>query len=122
MSYRKAVRQHKLRIRDHRVRVFYWKGIGDPASLPKTKTELTNDYVEVGTVTVQRNQTQPLDSVWSMYNTDEVNPLANDSGQRFLRDHGLKHTSMSVGDVIELNGVAYAATSEGFEKLPFRIR
>lgn len=47
----------------------------------------------------------------------EENPLANMRGQLRLKELGVSHTSMSVGDIIEINGACYFCDNEGWTEL-----
>lgn len=127
MTYGKPVKQHRVGLGRHNVRVFYWKSTAPDeiaylrgTKIPDSK-EFERDYVPVSKYAVVRGR-PTLNSIWTFFNDDELNPVATPEGQRFIRDHSVHHTAMSVGDVVELDGTASVVRPEGFEKLPFRIR
>lgn len=77
---------------------------------------------------------QELERIFAKYNTDG-NPYyakqsnwedvihydwRNDPKQIMLRESGARHTSMSVGDVIKVDGTYYRVASAGFQKILVR--
>lgn len=58
---------------------------------------------------------------WATFNQDP-NPLLSESDKLTLRILKVKHMSMSMGDVIEVDGRMYWAASVGFEKLDLKPR
>lgn len=61
------------------------------------------------------------DRYWVTFNQDP-NPLLSESGKLTLRKLGVRHMSMSIGDIIEVDGRMYWAASVGFEKLDLKPR
>jgi len=59
------------------------------------------------------------DVLFAKYNSSDKNPLANDNGQEILRSLGLKHTSMSIGDIVKFRTVYWMCVSEGWVKVRF---
>jgi len=47
-----------------------------------------------------------LERIFAFFNQDE-NPLGSPEGQEWIRKAGLHHTSMSIGDVVEVCGVPH---------------
>jgi hypothetical protein len=55
------------------------------------------------------------DDVFAMFNIEEENPLVK--RQDIVAAKGLRHTSMSIGDVVDINGRKYIALSLGWRQL-----
>jgi len=60
-----------------------------------------------------------LDQLWHKYNIYRTNPCSsdNDPGQVTLKKLGVRHTSMSIGDVVKIGTIYYIAVSYGWAKL-----
>lgn len=50
---------------------------------------------------------------------DTANPLATEDGQNWLIKNKVRHTSMSIGDMIKRNGVFHIVARRGFRKVKF---
>lgn len=63
-----------------------------------------------------------MERLFSKYNQYSENPYSadNDPGQRMIRSAGIKHTSMSIGDVIKVRGQHWIVANMGFRKLILR--
>jgi hypothetical protein len=91
-----------------KVTVYYWKDIGYLVRLgdgvKPTPEQVETDYAAVWTGEMP-DDTQP-DDVFGIFNgvDDKMgNPLASDAGQENILSLGVKHTSMSIGDVLRLD-------------------
>jgi hypothetical protein len=70
-----------------------------------------NDYVEVN-FKIPNNWT--LQKIFDFFNQED-NPLAKPEGQEWIRKVGLHHTSMSVGDVVEIDGIPNVCMPTGWK-------
>ena len=59
--------------------------------------------------------------VFNKYNDYERNPYSdfNDDGQKIIRELGIKHTSMSIGDIIKVRGDFFIVLSHSFTNVVF---
>ena len=59
------------------------------------------------------------DKIYAKYNMYHSNPYSdeNDPGQKILKKLGVKHTTMMIGDIIEINNTYYIVKGTGFGKL-----
>lgn len=77
------------------------------------RTKYENVYEEdVSKVILNNNINNYLEKIFQKFNSNE-NPLI---GSKLIREK-VKHTSMSVGDVIELNNIMYVVTFCGFKEI-----
>ena len=60
---------------------------------------------------LKRRQVTP-DDMWALFNDEEYNPLI--SHQDIIEKSGLRHTSMSIGDVVEIDKTKFIVTSSGW--------
>uniref|UniRef100_A0A6C0C9X1 Uncharacterized protein n=1 Tax=viral metagenome TaxID=1070528 RepID=A0A6C0C9X1_9ZZZZ len=56
-----------------------------------------------------------LDDLFAIYNSDQ-NPLSTVAMQKYIQEKNT-HTSMSVGDVIYIDGIPYSVSGFGFKKM-----
>ena len=56
-----------------------------------------------------------LEHIWQMMQGDVWSP--NGEAWRLIKSKGLRHTSMSVGDVVVMRGTAHVANVVGFKEL-----
>ena len=98
----------------------------------------TNDFSKTHTKVYEGmlGKDENLEDVFSTFNNDQVNPLSNSNDwnkvcvigdgvgtgkdfQAAMRNKNFKvgHTSMSVGDIVSLNGVNYLCADVGWKKL-----
>ena len=64
------------------------------------------------------NLMQSLEDVYAKYNNYDANPYsAQNGGQQVLKEIGVNHTSMMVGDVIKVGEEYYVVSGFGFKKL-----
>ena len=101
---------------------------------PKYTNDFSKTHTKVYEGVIKNNET--LENVFSVFNHDDSNPLSitNDSnkvciinnqlGTGFDFQYAMKnkaidvgHTSMSVGDIVSLNGVNYLCADVGWKKL-----
>jgi hypothetical protein len=80
-----------------------------PESIP-SRTTLESDYTLVGTVNLE-----DLEEVFSAMQGEVWSPGGESRGM--ILAFGLTHTSMSVGDVVEVNGNLFMVDGSGFVKL-----
>lgn len=71
-----------------------------------------------------REEEALCDRIFYLMNHYEHNPLAidfyedeNPKGQNWIKENNLDHTSMSVGDIVVLDGTHYYCASLGWKKL-----
>ena len=57
-----------------------------------------------------------LEDLFCKYNHEDKNPLGSVNGQKFVRENKT-HTSMSVGDVIQINEKYFVCKDEGWREL-----
>ena len=100
--------------------------------------QYTNDFSKTHTKVYEGmlGKDENLEDVFSTFNNDQVNPLSNSNDwnkvcvigdgvgtgkdfQAAMRNKNFKvgHTSMSVGDIVSLNGVNYLCADVGWKKL-----
>ena len=98
----------------------------------------TNDFSKTHTKVYEGmlGKDENLEDVFSTFTNDQVNPLSNSNDwnkvcvigdgvgtgkdfQAAMRNKNFKvgHTSMSVGDIVSLNGVNYLCADVGWKKL-----
>lgn len=61
-----------------------------------------------------------LEAIFALFNNYTHNPMADGKDgkmQKWLKDHNVVHTSMSVGDVIQLDNEFFVCAMEGWKKL-----
>ena len=83
------------------------------------KTTVSMTHVEVPSTMKINNKcpnTDVLEWIFFVYNDDSKNPLVTKENQAFIKNSGL-HTSMSTGDIIEINGDMYVCKNIGWRKL-----
>jgi hypothetical protein len=59
----------------------------------------------------------PLEFLFKKFNLPEINPLSTEVGQNKLRALGVKHTSMSVGDIVKNEKGYWIVDNMGFRKI-----
>ncbi len=76
--------------------------------------EIEETHCKVADVTATN-----LDKVYAIMNKAgvEPNPLANDDGQSMLEAKNIKHTSMSINDIIHVDGEWFQCAFLGWNKL-----
>lgn len=84
-------------------------------TLPLKKSFFRNNWRQVGT----SNSKDP-EELFVMYNRDYTNPLATSQGQQLIRSLGVRHTSMSVGDIVKVRNFYYIAAGEGFKRVVWK--
>jgi len=121
------------------VKILYWKDIQSMVDvqyehkLPTTKQQIKDDYaivkeydipdVEVKTygdwfeITDELGSVVTPDTFFEIFNMDDSNPLATPEGQKFIRDSGVKHTSMSCGDIVSVDDSLYVCIDVGWRKI-----
>jgi hypothetical protein len=77
---------------------------------------LDNRYHIRRSVTVG-NKERVLDTIFKAMNSDFSNPLATEPMQAMLQERGIGHTSMSVRDVVYLDGNYYICGNIGWRKI-----
>ena len=108
-----------------KVEIFYFKkgsrfrfGFADA---PKTMKDFMKDYVKVWSKDLVGLGLEDgiLDGLFSKFNLGN-NPLSTPENQEMLRNKNVRHTSMSVGDVIKLGNVYYYCDNEGWERIELK--
>jgi len=101
--------------------VYYWKDIQklldlsivDERKYPDIK-KLEEEYVKLP-ISFEIKEDE-LDEIYSKLNQDD-NPMGTPEMQQWIRDNGLKHTSMSVGDIIKHEKGIFICEDVGWTKL-----
>jgi hypothetical protein len=91
-----------------------------PISIPSNK--FTFYWKLMGTEVKKEDDSHHfLNELYALYNghgsNGEKNPLANPDGQAKIRALGVRHTSMSIGDVISIDGKYWIVAGIGFREL-----
>lgn len=60
-----------------------------------------------------------LNMLYSMFNDYEINPLSDENNGQNVIKSTHTHTSMSVGDIIQLDKDFYIVAGAGFDKIEF---
>jgi hypothetical protein len=105
-------------------KVYYWKDIkrlmetGYEDKYPDLN-RLDKEYVKLP-ISFEINENEAieteLDKIFATLNEDE-NPMGTPEMQQWIKDNGLKHTSMSVGDIIKSKKGFYVCKNIGWKKL-----
>lgn len=77
--------------------------------------DIKKDYVELP-ITIDVEDKTEFGKIFSMLNRDD-NPMGTPEHQQWIRDHGVHHTSMSVGDVVQLSDCYYLCKDIGWEEI-----
>lgn len=101
-------------------KVFYYKDSSIAMQCyTKSITEVKKeDYAEMPPLS-KRNQKLSFDEIFSLFNDPIKNPLSMPEKQECIIDNKL-HTSMSVGDIIEVNGVPNICMPEGWKEIKWQ--
>jgi len=99
--------------------VYYWKDIKKllDMSIVKEKkypdlNKMDEEYVKLPI----EFEDKDMDEIFSLLNQDE-NPMGTPEMQQWIRDNGLKHTSMSVGDIIKNKEGTFICEDIGWKKM-----
>ena len=116
-----------------KVTVFYTKGNETGREL-RAKAELnegapTLAELLIGYAVVYAESTQlpyqcTPEMIWKIFNgvhSELLNPLSTEVGQAMLKDKGVSHTSMSIGDIVDIAGKVYIAKTLGFNRLAIPV-
>jgi hypothetical protein len=91
------------------VSLYYWKdskwlkeiGMNDHPEYP-TIDQVKKEYVKLPiTLKIEKNSMEELEKIFGKMNMNN-NPMATEEMQKWKNEHGLTHTDMSVGDIIEV--------------------
>lgn len=106
----------------HRIKkkskVYYWKKGTSlkymvEGKIP-TKKEFEKDYVKLPVETSETN----LDEIWEDYNIGKSkHKMGQKKNQDWLKEHGLSHTTMSVGDIIKVGNKHFIVKHEGWKEI-----
>jgi hypothetical protein len=101
-----------------KTKVYYWKKGTSLDYMVKgktpTKEEFEKDYVELPIESDKDN----LESIFEDFNIGKSHQkMSLRENQDWIRQHGLSHTSMSVGDVAKINNDFYIVKDVGWKKL-----
>ena len=93
---------------------FHYKYYFDEASTPITisKAFFNKYWKKVPILEKMKDK----EGIFAKYNMDS-NPLGTREKQRALKERGIRHTSMSVFDIVKVNGVPYMVAGVGFRKV-----
>lgn len=95
------------------------------------KVEIEKNYLEREWVELQEmkrpadieEDQKVLQKLWKIFNDYDLNPLSaqnepgNEEDQPTIQEHNVDHTSMSVGDIVKLDGTMYIACSVGWAEV-----
>lgn len=102
-------------------KVHYWKNIDEwlmwvtmRKKIP-TKEDIARDYVQLP-FTIDIDGEDELDTIFEKLNVGD-NPLATEKNQHWLIEHDVCHTSMSVGDVVQLDDRYFVCAGVGWEEI-----
>lgn len=105
--------------KDKLYRELYYTENDTPITM--TKSFFYNHYKHVATEEYYKKSAQQLEYYFQKYNQPCTNPLGTEKGQNHLKELGVRHTSMSIGDVIMVNvNEYYIAYIVGFRRLILR--
>ncbi len=111
-----TTRKYKDRVINMIAEVFYWKDIKwmteimfNEGKFP-SEEQINNEWVKVAELHLPGRTS--LESVWT-----EMNLHPEDYFIKFSYRKGIKHTSMSVGDIIMVSGKYHIVVSVGFKEL-----
>ena len=85
-------------------KLFYFKNVETLVDYHKDKIPSKvnkSDYIEID---YKIPDDWSIEKIFDFFNQED-NPLGTTKGQKWLKKVGLHHTSMSVGDVIEVDGI-----------------
>ena len=119
-----------------KISIKFWKDIQSMVDVQyegryPTQEQISSDYVTVhefnipdsighlnedGFLINSGNEEIVPDDFFSKFNNG-TNPLATPEGQRFIKENGVRHTSMSIGDIIEVEGLPYICDCEGWTRI-----
>lgn len=102
-------------------KIYYWKEIKKwllevtmRRSFP-TKEDIKKDYVQLP-FTLEIEGKDELDRIFEQLNVGD-NPLATTENQEWLKANEVCHTSMSVGDVVQLDDQYFVCAGVGWEEI-----
>jgi hypothetical protein len=70
---------------------------------------------KVNQADMNHDVTSILEGIFQLFNSAE-NPLAMSNKQQFIRDNKI-HTSMSVGDIVQIDDVYWVVSGCGFQRM-----
>jgi len=104
-----------------KAKIFYWKSMEKwytnvlyHEKLP-TIEDIKNDYVELP-ITIDVENEEDLAKIFHALNIEE-NPMGTKENQEWIVKNGLRHTSMSVGDIACINEKYFVCLSVGWKEL-----
>lgn len=100
----------------HKMWVAYRK---DPKNqiLHISDTEFNKNWIKLPIKEIvigYENTNDLLEKVYRKYNISSINPYSNDPGQKILRNLKVRHTSMMMGDIIEIDNTHFMVVATGF--------
>jgi len=113
---RKAERNY---LKDWDVRVNYKDEFPSKADIATDYKELpiSNEYWKKQDLPNPIHDLAVLDTIFYLMNHDEINPMSNKEMQTWIRENKVSHTSMSVGDVIELDNKTFVCATVGWKEV-----
>ena len=104
-----------------KAKIFYWKDMEKwymnvmyHNKLPSV-ADIKKDFVELP-ITIEVKNKDELPKIFHTLNIDE-NPMGTKENQQWIVDHGLRHTSMSVGDIACIDGTYYVCAPIGWKEI-----
>ena len=88
-------------------------GIGDK---PTSLGHVSKWYSKVHTLEMGGDVSPNLEAIFALFNLGN-NPLATPRGQDRIRRLGVGHTSISVGDIVKVDGNYYYCDKVGWKKM-----
>lgn len=62
----------------------------------------------------EKTDLQICDDMFSLFNNDKNNPLSTNEMQKILEERNIDHTSMSVGDIVQIGKKRYICVNVGW--------
>jgi hypothetical protein len=86
---------------------------------PKTRRDIKEWYVQVASKHLSGIVEHNLEKIFTEFNLSR-NPLGTQENQKMLREKGVSHTSMSVGDLVKVNSSWWYCDDAGWTELELR--
>ena len=94
----------------------YWALRDQTTEVTITTSFYKRNWRAIYTLPVSSNRKAEMEKIFSLLNSPS-NPLSSRENQNFIREKGLRHTSMSVGDIIRIQYRYYIVANSGFLRL-----
>jgi len=78
---------------------------------------IPNDYWSKFDMPDDEYEHQILDTIFKIMNNYDINPMSTEENQQWLKDNEIRHTSMSVGDIVILDNNIYVCAVQGWKEV-----